>query len=133
MLGLFKNKKNVFQAKILVVEDEPDLVSTIQTRLQWSHFGVITASNGQEGLESAIENSPDLILLDNNMPVMTGLEMLARLRENTSTKDIPVIMVTAVADPEKIDNASKYGVADYITKPFDFSDLTNKITSILDK
>ncbi|MCD4830867.1 MAG: response regulator [Anaerohalosphaeraceae bacterium] len=133
MLGLFKKKGKVASAKILVVDDEPDLVSTIKSRLQWAHFKVVTASNGQEGLEVAESQKPDLILLDNNMPVMNGLEMLDHLRQTPSISDIPVIMLTAVSEPEKITTASGFGIVDYITKPFNFSELTNKITAILEQ
>ena len=134
MLGLlFKNKSKTKHARILVVDDEPDLVSTIKTRLEWSHFKVITANNGQDGLDTAVAEKPDLILLDNNMPVMTGLEMLAKLRETDGIKETPVIMVTAVSEPEKIANASGMGIVDYVTKPFDFSELIDKITMALEK
>ena len=131
MLGLFKTKKKT--GTILVIDDEADLLSTIQTRLEWNKFKVFTASNGCEGLEAAASHKPDLILLDNNMPEMSGLEMLEQMRENPELKNIPVIMVTAVCEPQKIDAASSLGVTDYITKPFDFADLMQKITQILDK
>ncbi len=133
MLGLFKKKSKIANAKILVVDDEPDLVSTIKSRLQWAHFKVVTACNGQQGLEVADEQKPDLILLDNNMPVMSGLEMLAMLRQRPNLMNIPVIMLTAVSEPEKISAASGFGIVDYITKPFNFSELTNKISSILEQ
>jgi CheY-like chemotaxis protein len=133
MLGLFKTKKKTSNATILVVDDEADLRCTIETRLKWNKFNVLTASNGQEGLEMAAAEKPDLILLDNNMPIMTGIEMLSRLRENPDLEKTPVIMVTAVCDPQDITAASSYEVVDYVTKPFDFADLMTKITKILDK
>lgn len=131
MLSLFKSKKKT--ATILVVDDEPDLLSTIKTRLEWNKFKVFTALNGRQGLQAATAHKPNLILLDNNMPEMTGLEMLEIMREHPDLKDIAVIMVTAVCEPQKIDAASSLGVNDYITKPFDFADLLQKITQILDK
>ncbi len=131
MLGLFKTKKKT--ATILVVDDEADLLNTIQTRLEWNKFKVFTASNGRQGLEAATAQKPDLILLDNNMPEMSGLEMLEVMRGTAELKDIPVIMVTAVCEPQKIEAASSLGVTEYITKPFDFSDLMQKITQILDR
>ncbi|MCX5633074.1 MAG: response regulator [Phycisphaerae bacterium] len=131
MLGLFKTKKKT--ATILVVDDDADLLSTIQTRLEWNKFKVLTATNGSEGLDAAAFQKPDLILLDNNMPEMSGLEMLEQIRENPKLKNIPVIMVTAVCEPKKIDAAGFLGVTDYITKPFDFADLMQKITQLLDK
>jgi CheY-like chemotaxis protein len=130
MLSLFKKKK-VAQAKILVVDDQPDLVSTIKCRLEWCNCQVVTATNGQEGLDQADKENPDLILLDTDMPVMNGHEMLKRLRNNQNLKDIPVIMCTALCEAGDIAKASAYGVVDYVTKPFDFTDLMEKISSTL--
>ena len=121
MLGLFKSKKKSIRARILVVDDEPDLVSTIQCRLKWCRCEVITAANGKEGLEKAISERPDLILLDINMPVMSGREMLERLRNHPDLKDTPVIMLTALCEAQDIAAVSSYGISDYITKPFDFT------------
>jgi DNA-binding response OmpR family regulator len=133
MFGLFKTKKKTANATILVVDDEADLLSTIQARLKWKKFNVLTALNSREGLEIAASEKPDLILLDNNMPVMNGLEMLAQLRENPELKNTPVIMVTAVCEARDIAAASSFGIVDYITKPFDFTELTEKISEILYK
>jgi two-component system alkaline phosphatase synthesis response regulator PhoP len=133
MFGLIKSKKKSANAKILVVDDEPDLLSTIETRLKWNKFNVLTALNGREGLEIAVSEKPDLILLDNNMPTMSGIEMLTLLRENPDLKTTPVIMVTAVCEPKNIAAAGSFGVVDYITKPFNFADLTEKIFQALNK
>ena len=131
MLGLPKSKKKTIPAKILVIDDEPDLVSTIQCRLEWCKFEVVTAGNGQEGLGKAANEKPDLILLDINMPGMNGHEVLDRLRNCPDLRDIPVIMCTALCEAEDIAKASSYGVADYIAKPFDFSELVEKISNVL--
>lgn len=132
MLEVFKSKKKTGQAKILIVDDEPDLVSTIQCRLEWCNCEVITAANGREGLEKAENDRPDLILLDTNMPVMNGHEMLKHLRGNSDLKDIPVIMVTVICEPKDIATASSYGIADYVTKPFDFAELMEKVAKVLE-
>ncbi len=131
MLGLFKTKKK--SAVILVVDDEPDLVSTVKTRLEWHKFNVETASNGRQGLEAAAQIKPDLILLDCNMPEMTGLQMLERMRQDKELQDIPVIMLTAASEPHDINTAASFNVAEYVTKPFDFAQLLGKISQILDK
>jgi len=131
MLGLFKSKKKTDQAKILVVDDEPDLISTIQCRLEFCNYEVLTASNGKEGLDKAESEKPDLILLDTNMPVMNGHEMLQGLRRNPDLKDTPVIMVTAICEAQDIAAASACGISDYVTKPFDFAELMEKIAAIL--
>jgi len=132
MLELFKSKKKIGQAKILVVDDEPDIVDTIQCRLEWCNCEVLTAVNGKEGLEKAANDRPDLILLDTNMPVMNGHEMLKHLRGNSDLKDIPVIMVTVICEPKDIATASSYGIADYVTKPFDFAELMEKVAKALE-
>lgn len=131
MLGLFKGKKKTTQVKILIVDDEPDLVSTVEYRLKFANCDVVTASNGQEGLERAAAEKPDLILLDTNMPVMDGHQMLERLRADSRLRQIPVIMLTARAEPRDIAAASDRGVADYVTKPFDFAHLMDKINAVV--
>ena len=132
MFKLFGSKKKSERAKILVVDDEPDYITTVQCRLEWSHYEVITATNGEEALEKAASEKPDLILLDTNMPVMSGHEMLEHLRRHTSLKDVPVIMVTARCEAEDVAAASAYGVADYVAKPFDFTELVEKIANALE-
>jgi len=148
MLNLFKSKvRSAFRvlsaaergtlysarARILLVDDEPDLLDTIQCRLEANNFDVITASNGKEGLQRAAESKPDLILLDTNMPVAGGHEMLERIRKNPATTDIPVIMCTALCEARDIAAASAYGITDYVTKPFDYTELIEKITTALEK
>jgi DNA-binding response OmpR family regulator len=132
MLKMFKSKKKTTQAKILLVDDEPDLVGTVQYRLKFFHFDVVTAADGKEGLEKAASEKPDLILLDTNMPVMNGHEMLEHLRSSPELKDIPVIMLTALAEPQDIAKASSYSIEDYVTKPFDFNELMEKIKNVLE-
>jgi len=133
MLGLFKSKRQKpSHARILVVDDEPDYVSTIQYHLKWSGYEVITATNGEEGLEKAIAEKPDLILLDTSMPVMNGWEVLERLRQNGEVGETPVIMVTARCEVQDINTASSYGITDYVAKPFDFAKLMEKISKALE-
>ncbi|MCK4887433.1 MAG: response regulator [Planctomycetes bacterium] len=131
MLGIFKSKEKTDRARILVVDDALDLVDTIQCRLEYCKCEVITASNGKDGLEKAAKEKPDLILLDTNMPIMSGPEMLECLKKDPDMKNIPVIMVTALCEAQDIAKVSAYGIADYITKPFDFTELMVKITNIL--
>ena len=133
MFGLFKSKKRSERPKILIVDDEPDYITAIQCRLEWSHYDVITASDGQEGLEKVMKERPDLVLLDTNMPVMNGHEVLERLKQHEELRNIPVIMVTALCEAQDVAKASSYGVADYVAKPFDFSDLVEKIAKALER
>lgn len=131
MIGTLKTKKKVTPVKILIVDDEPDIVNIIQSHLKCCKCEVVTAANGKEGLEKAAQEKPDLILLDFNMPIMNGFQMLERLKEHSDMKDIPVIMVTVICDPMHIAAASSYGIADYITKPFEMTELTEKIAGAL--
>jgi len=133
MLNLFKSKTKIVHPKILFVDDEADLVSTVECRLKWADFDVVTALNGKEGLDKAETEKPNLILLDTNMPVMDGYEMLEQLRKNPQLKDIPVIMLTAMCEAQDITKASSYSIADYVTKPFDFTELVEKISNALEK
>jgi CheY-like chemotaxis protein len=132
MFGLFKSGKKSGKAKILIVDDEPDFVSTIQHHLEWANYQTVVATNGQEGLEKAASETPDLILLDTNMPVMNGHETLERLNKEPQLKGIPVIMVTAACEVDDIATASSFGVVDYIAKPFDFTELKEKIANALE-
>ncbi len=132
MLGMFKSTKKSTQRKILIVDDEPDYLATIKHHLEWSHYETVTAADGKEGLQKAASEKPDLILLDTSMPVMNGHEMLEQLSRNTDLKNIPVIMVTAACEVDDVATASSYGIVDYIAKPFDFTQLKEKIESILE-
>ena len=132
MLGLLKKRKTK-GSTILIVDDEPDIRSTISLRLESKNYKVLTANNGQNGLEEAKKHHPDLILLDTSMPVLNGHQMLEQLRSDSDIRDIPVIMVTALSDAHDIEVASSFGVSDYVTKPFNFIELLNKIEEILSK
>jgi DNA-binding response OmpR family regulator len=133
MFGLKSSNKKSDKAKILIVDDEPDCLSIVQCRLEWCHYEVITATNGKEGLEKAVSEKPDLILLDTNMPNMNGHDMLERIRKDQVLKDTPVIMVTALCEAKDVDTASSFGISDYVAKPIDFEKLIEKISNILSK
>ena len=124
----FKNKAD--SIKVLVVDDEPKIVQTLQDRLEMTGYEVLPAYNGKEGLEMAIEGKPDVVLLDVVMPVMDGLEMLELLRQQPDCQDIPVIMLTARSQASDIARAKACGIADYIVKPFEIGELLVKIEKI---
>lgn len=113
--------------KILVVDDEAELLKAISILLKTSGYEVITAQDGQEGLEKAKSLSPDLIVLDILMPKMDGYEACRLLKFDEKYKSIPIIMLTAKV--QDIDKAmgKKVGADDYITKPFETQDLVDKI------
>ncbi len=128
-LGL---KKKTSKTKIMVVDDEPNIVQTLQDRLEMNEYEVITAGNGREGLEKFEEEQPDVILLDVIMPIMDGHEMLEVLRKRPRGQDVSVIMLTARSQTQDIARANTCGIDDYIVKPFDLSELLEKIESIVE-
>jgi DNA-binding response OmpR family regulator len=128
--GLMKSKSK--RAKIMVVDDEPNIIQTLQDRLEMNDYTVISACNGKEGLDRAINEKPDIILLDVIMPIMDGHEMLERLRKTEAGKNIAVIMLSARSQTDDITRASSCGIEDYIIKPFDLSELLAKIEGILE-
>ena len=113
--------------KILVVDDETELLKAISILLKTSGYEVVTAQDGQEGLEKAKSLSPDLIVLDILMPKMDGYEVCRLLKFDEKYKSIPIIMLTAKV--QDIDKAmgKKVGADDYIAKPFETQDLIDKI------
>ncbi len=112
---------------ILVVEDETQVRSNIQDILELSDYQVLTAANGELGLQLAQSHSPDLILCDIMMPGMDGYQALAALRETESTANIPVILLTAKAERSDQRQGMELGADDYITKPFTPDELLGAI------
>jgi DNA-binding response OmpR family regulator len=133
MFDFFSSKKKKDRVKILIVDDEPNIVRTLKDRLEMNEYDVITGSNGQEGLERAIKDQPDLILLDVIMPLMDGMEMLEALRRRPECADIAVIMLTARSQTQDIARAKSCGIEDYIVKPFDLSELLEKIENVTER
>jgi two-component system, cell cycle response regulator len=89
------------------------------------------AANGEEGLAIATREKPDLIILDHNMPVMNGITMLRRMREDPALKRTPVIMLTAESGPDSLATVARLGVRDYVTKPFREEELLAKAGRII--
>ena len=133
MFEFFGLKKKADLRKILVVDDEPNIVQTLKDRLEMNDFQVLTATNGKEGLDCALSEQPDVILLDVIMPIMDGLEMLEALRQDVNGKELSVIMLTARSQTDDISRASTAGIEDYIVKPFDLSELLEKIERVYEK
>ena len=113
--------------KILYVEDNPDNVYMLTRRLKKKGFDLIIAGDGQEGIDKAIEESPDLILMDLSLPTMDGWTATAEIKKIEEVKDIPIIALSAHAMPEHRDRAIKAGCSDYDTKPVDIKRLLNKM------
>jgi CheY-like chemotaxis protein len=102
--------------KILIVEDEPELLQVLSDTLKQEEFKVIEAKNGVEGLEAILNSKPDLILLDILMPVMDGVAMLKEIKINEAFKNIPVIVLTNYSDTQKIAEAMELGAYGYLIK-----------------
>ena len=109
--------------KILIVDDEPELIEMVKIRLESKDYNIITAADGEAGLAKAKAEKPDLILLDILMPDIDGFEVLKRLKQDRETSSMPVIMLTVSAKRNLIARASKMGAVDYIVKPFEGEEL----------
>ena len=105
------------KAKILIVDDSPANIETLNETLE-NEFDIYFATDGNDALQKVHLLGPDLILLDIMMPVMDGFEVCRRLKENEQFRDIPVIFITALDQPEDESKGLVLGAADYVTKPF---------------
>lgn len=115
--------------KILVIDDYPDNVFLIQDRLEHEGFEVIKAYDGEMGIQKAISELPDLILLDIMMPGVSGYDVCKTLSTNEYTKLIPVILLTALTEADNIRMGLQAGAFDYIKKPFNKIELIARINS----
>ena len=118
--------------KILYVEDNPDNVYMLTRRLKKKGFELIIAGDGQEGIDKAIQENPDLILMDLSLPTMDGWTATAEIKKIEGVKDIPIIALSAHAMPEHRDRALKAGCSDYDTKPVDIKRLLSKIEQYIE-
>jgi DNA-binding response OmpR family regulator len=112
------------EKKILVVDDEKHMVRLMEYNLKKQGYSVDTAFNGMDAMHKVEEKKPDLILLDIKMPVMNGFEVCVKLKENPETRNIPIIIVSVIADKEEI---ASLEVASHIAKPFDPVELVNEV------
>ncbi len=119
------------EKKILIVDDEPDFVQLLSIRLKSNGYDVISASDGESGLKKAQAEKPDLVILDALMPKINGFELCKRFRENESTKDVPLIMLTALAQERDLSKGIKGGADCFITKPFNAVDLLHEIETVM--
>lgn len=116
--------------RILLVDDEPDFVIAFKMRLEHSGYEVLVGHNGEECVQKALQEKPDLILLDIMMPFKDGYSALKDLKSSDETKDIPVVMLTA--KPYMKDLCEPEGIAGYIIKPFESDEVLEKIKSLVD-
>ena len=134
IMGLFAKKKKM----VLIIDDSPDVGEILKTRLEANAFTALTALSGKDGIEKALTNPVDVIILDIMMPEMDGFEVAKQLKKNDKTKTIPVIMLSALGsnfDPkhgETMAKAKELGVAGFVTKPYIPADVLSAINKALE-
>ena len=126
-----RREKSSTMAKILVVDDETVFVELIGKILKTAGYDVIAACDGQDGLEKAKKEKPDLIVLDVMMPKMDGYTMLKEIRKDATIKNIPVILCTGKAQKDYIEVSQGIGVDAYLTKPIYPFDFLAKVKELL--
>jgi DNA-binding LytR/AlgR family response regulator len=124
---------NPIMKKVLIIEDEKQLLQNIAKLLKYENFAVETASSGKEGITLALQSKPDLIICDIMMPGMDGYEVIKELAKNYSTSTIPFIFLTAKVDRSDLRKGMELGADDYITKPFNSDDLIKAVKTRINK
>ncbi len=117
--------------RILVVDDEPDILSILVYQLSREGFRVSTAVNGQSAISAAIDDPPDLVVLDLMLPIVDGYEVLKILRRNDRTATVPILLLTARREEEERIRGFEYGADDYVTKPFSARELGLRVKALL--
>jgi DNA-binding response OmpR family regulator len=117
--------------KVLLVDDSETVLMVEKVVLGRGPYDVVTARDGEEALERAVMESPDLILLDVMMPRMNGFEVCKRLRELEATREIPIIFVTTRSEGENVEEGYRLGGNDYVNKPFTGAELLAKLRTHL--
>jgi len=121
----------VTQKTILVVEDEKDIQQLVKLYLEKEGFRVVTAMTGLDGIKQVAQEKPDLVVLDLMLPEMNGLDVCKRIRANTETAMLPIIMLTAKAEESDTVIGLELGADDYVTKPFSPKALTARVKALL--
>ncbi|MCX5668252.1 MAG: response regulator [Candidatus Omnitrophica bacterium] len=119
--------------RILLVDDEPDFVEILRVILENSNYEVTVAYDGEEGLERAKKDKPDLIILDINLPKIRGFDVCRKLKVDKNFKNIPIIMLSAAFQPNDIKFGEAMGADAYITKESESQALLEKVRELLDK
>lgn len=119
------------KARIMIVEDDPDLSELLQNFFTVQGYEVLSAAWGEEGVRLTREYAPDLVMLDIRLPDIDGYEVCRRIRTNRRTQDIPVIFLTEKRDRVDKLTGLELGVVDYITKPFDIQELRLRVRNVL--
>jgi DNA-binding response OmpR family regulator len=118
-------------ATVLIADDEPGLLSSLEFLMRREGYNVRTARDGQEALEGIIEHRPDVVLLDVMMPHKTGLEVCAEVRARDDVKDTRIIMLTAMGRDADVAKGLAAGANAYMTKPFSAKELVGRVRELL--
>ena len=118
-------------ARILIVEDEPDVLLLLENRVRGAGHDVVSATNGEEGLTLVSTEKPQLVVLDWMMPRRDGIEVCEEIRRSDPDHGIKVLMLTARSQQSDVDRAMAAGADDYIVKPFSSRDLIERISALL--
>ncbi len=120
-------------AKILIAEDEPDIRELVAFMLRFAGYEVMAASNGEEAVQAATREVPDLVLLDVRMPRMTGYDACRIMKANPDLHDVPIVFLSAKGQEAEIQSGLEAGAEEYLLKPFSPDELTNRVRTILSK
>jgi two-component system alkaline phosphatase synthesis response regulator PhoP len=118
-------------AKILIAEDERDIRDLISFTLRFAGYEVVAATNGEEAVQLALNEIPDLILMDVRMPRMTGYEACARIKSEPAIQHIPVVFLSAKGQESEIKSGLEAGAEEYLLKPFAPDQLTDRVKTLL--
>ena len=116
---------------VLVADDDPDILDLVRFRLERAGYDVVQAGNGEEALQVATQRRPDLAVLDVMMPKLSGYDVTRQLREQESTKKMPVILLTARVQEADVARGFESGADDYLKKPFSPQELRARVQAIL--
>ena len=125
------SKKAKPRPRVLVADDDPEILSLVSIRLKKRGYDVTEAVDGEEALEATRKSKPDVIVLDVMMPVKNGWEVARELRQDPTTKDIGIIILTAIGEKMNEMTSPLYGADEYIDKPFEFEALEKAIEKVL--
>ena len=127
------NKQDYSKYTVLIVDDIPVNIILLKTMLARTNVKILTAVNGQEALDIVRQLRPQVVLLDIQMPILNGLEVLKEIKADPNLKDIAVIMVSAYTSPEDIEQSMNLGASGFIKKPVIMDILLSTVTAELDK
>ncbi|MFZ5820256.1 MAG: response regulator transcription factor [Chloroflexota bacterium] len=117
--------------KILIAEDEPDIRDLVAFTLRFAGHEVVTASNGEEAVQVAQKEAPDLIILDVRMPRMTGYDACRLIKNDPNLSAVPIVFLSAKGQESEIQDGMEAGAEEYLLKPFAPDQLTDRVRSIL--